>query len=241
MPSDLTAQRFLRGLYPNEVHSLPGDCINPKCDYVFTDADKAEISLNDGWFTCPKCRYSYDYYYDIIPGRGGYTLAGLTMKSMGDIGEKLIEEMHNVPQLGTVTWISEDINDPLDAIIGPFGVEIKTNHSQAQPRFKITGTTWDSTAKQKIPMRRVKLQECANKGLRPAIVGVRLNFYNDQADIFVRPDSMSDSWIGVPGLSHVATVDFEHLNPFKDPHKVPPPDKLPEDDDTPAHEEDLPF
>lgn len=47
--------------------------------------------------------------------------------------------MGQLPGVGTITTIFELKNNPIDAIIGSYGVEIKTNHSEAQPRFKLGG------------------------------------------------------------------------------------------------------
>jgi len=230
----LNAQRFLNGLYPNEVHGLEGDCINPKCDYQFTQADRNEIAWSDGWFTCPKCDWTYNYYQDFIPGQGGYTKSGLTMTQMGDIGETLIERMGNVPPLGAVTWVSSDYNFPIDAIIGDHGGEIKTNHSSAQPRFKISGKV--EINGQTMPGRQGKYLYCEQNHLLPALVGVRLNFYTDKADVFVQPNGFKDTWIGSGSLVHAGTVDFTDLNPYKRPEDVPPANDLPQDDSTPAVE-----
>jgi hypothetical protein len=133
------ARRYMNTMYPNETHSLPGDCINPKCGYHFTDADKESIERNDGWFVCPKCGTTYDYFKDPVPGQGGYTRSGLTMGEMGTIGETIVERMGTIPQLGAISWVSPDYHSPVDLIAGNFGCEIKTNHSEAQARFKVSG------------------------------------------------------------------------------------------------------
>lgn len=58
---------------------------------------------------------------------------------MGRLGESIIARMGQLPGVGTITTIFELKNNPIDAIIGSYGVEIKTNHSEAQPRFKLGG------------------------------------------------------------------------------------------------------
>lgn len=216
---------YLQNLNPDETHRLPGDCINPKCDYQFTDQDKKEIDQFDGNFTCPKCDNSYNYYYQgNRDSPGGFTHSGLTMTQQGTIGEEVVETLANIPGVGDVTWASHDYQSPCDFIIGPYAVEVKTNHSEATPRFKL-GKAREVEAKR---------AWAVEHGLQPALIGVRLNFYTDKADIFFRP-GFTDTWIGNPQLKHVATVDFSSLNPYKRPEDVPPPSEMPNDDS------DIPF
>ena len=224
----LRAQKFLREMYPVEEHNVGGDCINPKCDAEFTQADLDEMALASGWHTCPQCQYTYNYLED-----QRITRSGLTPEQMGQIGETIVERLGTIPLLGEIIWSSPTYNDPLDLIAGEFGVEVKTNHSEAQPRFKLGG---GGRGASRSGTRLEKLQYCEENGLRPALVGVRLNFYTDIADIFVRPDSMTDTWIGNAKMPHVRSVSFEDLNPFKRPEDVPPPAEMPDDDDS-----DIPF
>lgn len=219
----LRAQHYFNNLHPDEVHGLGGDCINPKCDYIFTPADIDEMERDGGWFTCPQCGMTYNYLAE-----ERHNKVGLTPMQMGNIGETVVERLGTIPLLGKITWVSPDYNFPIDMIAGDFGVEVKTNHSEAQPRFKLGGGNNPGGTQ---VTRAGKLKYCETEGLRPALVGARLNFYTDKADIFVRPDSFSDTWIGSAALQHVATVDFTDLNPFKSPEDVPPPNELPEDDD----------
>jgi hypothetical protein len=224
-------QPFLDKLNPYEIHNVGGDCINPKCDYQITDQDRKDIEAMDGMFTCPKCDRSYNYYYDNQPdGPGGYTRSALTMRQMGSIGETIIADMGSIPQVGQITWHSPDYNSPLDFIIGEYGVEVKTNHSEATARFKLGGA---AEREQKILM-------AQQMNLIPAIIGVRLNFYSDVADIFFRPQ-LTDTWIGNPQLQHVAKTNFAYLNPYKEPYEVPDASQLPQDDSTPGASDGIPF
>lgn len=221
---------YLKNLNPNEIHNAGGSCINPKCDYQFTPDDKDSIAAFDGVFTCPKCDRTYDYYY--ASENGGFTHAGITMRQMGQIGEKIIARMGSIPLVGEITWQSQDYFSPLDFIIGPYGVEVKTNHSEATPRFKLGGAF----------ERQQKIKMVQDLELKPGFLGVRLNFYTDKADIFFRPQ-FTDTWIGNPEMPHVAKVDFTEFNPYKTPSEVPPGNRLPDDDSTPAigDDSDIPF
>ena len=213
----LYVRPYLETLNPGEVHGEQGDCANPLCPYQFTPADRKEMVQTGGWFTCPHCDMTWNY-----STKPGSTIkVGITPTQLGDIGEDLIDEMHNVPDVGAVIWRHPEAQDPLDFIIGGYGVEVKTNHSEAQPRFKLGGQY----------ERAQKIQKAMELGLTPALIGVRLNFYTNIADIFFRPQ-MSDTWIGQPGLDHIGQVNFSHLNPFKKPQDVPSVNNLPDDDES---------
>jgi hypothetical protein len=224
----LQAQRILNGLHPVEEHNAGGDCMNPRCDYQFTEQDWSDIGMMSGWFTCPKCNYTYNYLdpnYATFATPGGRTRSGLTLSEMGDLGEKIIARMGSIPTAGQVIHIYPEYNNPIDGIVGRYGVEIKTIHSEAQPRFKLAG---GATNRQR------KTLYCQEKNLVPGMIGVRLNFYTSKADIFFR-QGMADTWIGSSNMPHVATVDFRDINPFPDPSEVPPPSEMPDDDS------DIPF
>jgi hypothetical protein len=222
---------YLEQLNPGEIHNIGGECLNPKCNYVLSDQDRAEVDRNEGWFTCPKCDRTYNFYTDQnINGPGGYTRSGLSMSTMGQIGEEVVHRMGHVPGVGDITWWAGGLQSPLDFIIGPYGVEVKTNHSEAAQRFKLGG------AQEVEDKRQMAIQE----GVTPAFIGVRLNFYTDVADLFFRPQ-LTDTWIGNPLMPHIAKVDFSQLNPYKHPEDVPQPTQLPDDDSTPPVDADVPF
>ena len=223
---------YLEQLAPGEEHALDPEshCVNPKCDYYFTPQDEEEIEQNKGEFTCPKCGTTYNYLRETptygdwgeweeggnypTKGRpanpGGNTRAGLTLDQMGQIGEKIVLRMGELPGLGSVQAASDSYNFPIDVIVtgqnGRFGCEVKTNHSQAQERFKIGGQC----------ERQQKITYCLENGLKPALIGVRLNFYTDKAYVFFR-EGLTDTWIGNSKMRHVATLDFADLNPYRSP------------------------
>lgn len=230
---------YLEGLTgPNEQHTVDPEahCINPKCGYHFTPEDEQQIRQNRGEFTCPQCGFTQnvfghaptymsddpDAWYDLqdsgqLPttqmrpaNPGGTTRSGLTLEQMGHIGEEVVLRMGELPGIGPIVKASEDYNFPIDAIVesqkGKFGCEIKTNHSQAQERFKVGGKE----------ERLEKIKYCLANGLKPALIGVRLNFFTDKAYIFFR-EGLTDTWIGNQQMIHVATLDFADLNPFKSP------------------------
>jgi len=220
------ANQFFNDLYPDEVHNLGGHCMNPKCDYVFTDADERDIEMANGWFTCPKCNQTFNYQDDLYNyGRpGGSTRAGLTMDQMGTIGENIVAKLGKIDGVGQVLESHAFKGFPIDFTIGPYGVEVKTNHSEAQARFKLGGGF----------ERQQKIKYVNEHRLKPGLLGVRLNFYTNRADLFFRP-AFTDTWIGNPQMKHVASVDFSEFNPFKRPEDVPPASQLPDDD------ADIPF
>lgn len=222
------AQKWLNQMYPTETHGVDGDCVSPKCNYEFTPADEAEIARDSGWFTCPKCTLTYNY---LDESAGRYNRVGMSPTEMGQIGEKVVENMGTIPLLGPITWTSNEYNAPIDLVAGQYGCEVKSNHSESQARFKMGGGAYGKGTGRGVPMQE-KAQYCFDQGLTPALVGVRLNFYTDKADVFVRPGSFTDTWIGASTLQHAATVDFSAINPYKNPQDVPPPSELPDDDDS---------
>ncbi len=233
----VAAQRWLNERYPFEEHNVGGDCINAKCDYEFTEQDITDITAASGWFSCPQCGKSYNYLDDSTGGQnpGGYTRSGLSLNEMGMLGEKIIERLGMVPGVGDVKeTFYHLVNYPIDAIIGDYGVEIKSIHSEAQQRFKIGGDKLADPDQPgvKLPPRQMKIAWCERNGLQPGLLGLRLNFYHDKADLFWRPQ-MTDTWIGNALLEHVAAVDFADLNPFNKPEDVPPPSEMPDDDGIP--------
>ena len=193
---------------PNEQFEVPnegGHCSNPKCRMPFDDS-MLDMS---GDVSCPNCG-TQNNVWSIYEKPGGTTRAGLTPTAMGQIGEQIVEEMHELPGVGTISWIHDTYTSPIDAIIesqkGKFGCEIKTNHAQSQEQFKLGDRAERSS----------KIKYCLENGLKPALVGVRLNFYTDLAYVFFR-EGMSDTWMGNDKMMHVATINFAHLNPFKSP------------------------
>jgi hypothetical protein len=198
---------------PGEQHESPDRrrtgvyCDNPKCSREMT-WDEYERAEWQGGFQCPACGHTTSLDPN-APWRE--TRVGLSKKEVGDIGEGVVLGMGTVPGLGTFSSASDSYNFPVDAILDGedgvrYGVEIKSNHSQAQERFKV--------GSQKA--RAEKIRYCHENGLTPALVGVRLNFYTDRADVFFRPQ-LTDTWVGNSQMRHVGTFDFAHLNPFQAP------------------------
>lgn len=224
------AYRYMDNIRPNEQFGVGGDCMNPKCNYHFNAQDIADIERDSGWFTCPQCQQSYNLYDGATAQPGGWTRSGLTMTAMGQIGEQCIVKMGQLPNVGKVLhyYGAEIYNNPIDFIIGPYGVEVKAIHSEAQQRFKINAGKGAAISVER------RVEFCRQNGLTPGLVGVRLNFYTDMADVFFR-QGFVDTWIGNPKMTYEGEVNFADINPFKNPEDVPPPSELPQGD------EDIPW
>lgn len=210
---------------PNEQHHIDptAHCINPKCGYKFNDQDVAELESAGGEFTCPHCGTTSNYLNDAkshIPDPDGSgkailnpdarTRSGLTLTQMGSIGEAVVMGLGELPGVGAIDSASNQYNFPIDVIVtgqrGNFGCEVKSNHSEAQERFKIGGKK----------ARAAKITYCMQNGLKPALIGVRLNFFTDKAYVFFR-EGLTDTWIGNSKMQHIGTFDFSQHNPFKSP------------------------
>lgn len=209
-----------RELHEDPMRAGPFLCQNPKCLHNFAEDD---IGAFAGNLKCPECGWETDLGASLEPrffegpgggkaelNPGGMTRSGLTVGDMGHIGEQIVQRIGELPGIGVITPASSSYNFPIDVVItnarGAFGVEIKTNHSQAQERFKIGGKA----------ERQAKIQYCLQNGLKPALIGVRLNFFTDKAYVFFR-EGLTDTWVGNSKMLHVGTYDFADLNPFKSP------------------------
>ena len=211
---------YLNELHPDEVHNAGGDCPNPRCDYHFTPQDYQNIQDDKGWFQCPKCGETYNLQMEQRT-----RALGLTSTQMGQVGENLIASLGSIPGVGQVMehYGATLYNNPIDFHIGPYGVEVKSTHSEASPRFKLSSKGMGS--------RQEAIQTatayCNQRGLIPALLGVRLNFYTSEADLFFR-QSLQDMW--ATQQFYIDTVNFASLNPYKDPSQVPPPSEMGSDD-----------
>lgn len=143
-----------------------------------------------GWFVCPKCGWGYNYFDQDIRQT---TKVGLTLDQMGNLGEEIVGRMGEIPGVGPISIMYGLKNHPIDAVIGSYGVEIKTNHSEAQARFKMGGENiFIPELGRAVRPKAAKEYYCQQNGLVPALIGVRLNFYTDKADIFFR-EGMTDT------------------------------------------------
>jgi len=218
-------EELKQNLWPNEDQGVDSDCPNPHCDYMLTDQDMYDAEEFGGHFTCPNCRWTYDlspYMYQEVRQQ---TRAGMTPKEMGQLGESVVrdfaDENNGIPGLGELRWEAPDYNDPIDAVVGDFAIEIKSLHSESYPRFKIaadptTGGNRSDVIKQKID-RMNELGMHLGSQLAPGVLGVRLNFFTSRADFFFS-SGFKDA--RMTAMEHLGTSDFSKLNPFKKPEEV---------------------
>ena len=220
---------------PDEFQGHVSDCINPKCQHHWTPEEQHSLAQY-GQIKCPRCGLlqnmeggvggweDRDHYIEGPYSRGnrpgGGTRSGLSLSEMGNLAQQIVKRS-DLPGFQFKHEFTEN-NWPIDHIWtdqhgNDWGMEIKAAHHQAQPRFKL-GDSYE---------RNKKIQYCAENGLRQGLLGVRMNFATNKADIFHRPQ-FTDTWIGAPTMRHLGTVDFEDLNPFKDPNQIP---ELPQESD----------
>ncbi len=230
VPHPNTLQNYLEPLTgPGEQHEVEhtisdlGHCVNPKCKAEFDPQALQDAEWDNWWYVCPKCGFRQNLYGgdeqtqtqiwhtgpdgNPVMNPGGLTSFSLTPKEMGDIGEGIVGRLGELPGIGSIQVASNSINFPIDFVIGRYGVEVKTTHSQATPIFKVG----DRAEKNE------KIEHCLKAGLKPALVGVRLNFFTDLAYVFFR-EGLVDTAISNPQMKHVGTYNFADLNPFKSPN-----------------------
>lgn len=227
-------QHWVEQTHPDEFQGHPSDCINPKCQHHWTDEDEHQL-LQYGQIKCPRCHTLQtidgnlggfdDNQKGYGDNPGGGTKSGLSLSDMGRMGQEIVKRA----QLPGFTFKHEftEPNWPIDQVWtdqhgNDWGMEVKAAHHQAQQRFKLG----DAAERNK------KIAYTGENGLRQGLLGVRMNFATNKADIFHRPQ-FTDTWVGAPTMHHMGTVDFSDLNPFKDPSEI---GQLPQEQD-----DSLPF
>jgi hypothetical protein len=127
-------------------------CLNPMCDFHFSPE---RMSSHDAMDTldCPNCQRSYNML-DSAPfaqagggndssySAGGGTIAGISMKDQGEIGEDIVRSLGEIPGYGSITWWHEggaQAASPLDGGTADWGVEVKTLNVDAKNQMGYKG------------------------------------------------------------------------------------------------------
>lgn len=233
-------------LWPGEQHGISSDCPNPYCDYMLTSEDIETAEWSGGSFQCPNCGWKYD----ITPMMTGEvdrdrTRTGMKLSEMGAIGEavvkKFAEENQGIPGIGQLVWEAPGYHDPIDLVVGDYAIEVKSLHSESYPRYKIAADPGSGAKRADvIRQKHDRMQELSNhfnKPLYPGMIGVRLNFYTNRADLFFAPEYKDRM---MTAMQHVGTTDFANLNPFKRPEDVTN-QILPAQGETMGDDSDIPF
>lgn len=212
-------------LWPGESHGLGGDCPNPYCDYELTRQDYDDAEMSGGNFTCPKCGWHWNVAPMMYEEERQRTRTGMSLLDMGQIGEEAIKQWARqegeIPGVGQILWESPDYHDPIDLVAGDYAIEAKTLHSESFPRFKIAADPGSGARRadviKKKHDRMEQLAQHLGKPLYPAMIGVRLNFYSNQADFFFAPEYKDRM---MTSMTHLGSMDFSNLNPFKHPEDI---------------------
>lgn len=214
------------------------DTTGKPCGFWVSPQTKAKIEQGSGYFSCPKCQYSYDLM-DELPWHGpedaeesfgedfrsgGGTRIGIPLADQGQIGENLVTQMGEIPGYGPITWWhpgGANSNSPLDGTTGDWGIEVKTiNYDATHHRFA-PGGGGDYTGD--------KNKAAAEMGLK-GILGilVLLDYRRDVADIYVKEMPLTP-WESRPGQWRQGVAQFRKGNamklvsevPFQSPYKDP--------------------
>lgn len=212
------------------------------CGYWISPTVKAKVEQGNGYFTCPRCKLSFDLldglpWHGPVDGdeqfaqefkSGGGTRIGIPMQDQAQIAENLIAKMGEIPGYGPITWwhpggaVSQS---PLDGAVKEWGLEIKAiGYDSTHHRF-IPGDRHEKNDKNR------QAQEMGLKGVLGVLV--MLDYRRDLADIYVKEMPL-EPWEFVPGRftqgvstfrkdsaqKLVAEVPFE--SPYKDPSNPNP-------------------
>lgn len=218
-------EEFKNTMWPNESHGINADCPNPYCDYMITPQDVEHAEHTGGAFECPKCRWQYDLSPYLWGDNRERTRSGMSLQSMGQLGEdvvkKFVDENGGIPGLGELLWESPDYHDPIDIVAGDYALEVKSLHSESFPRYKIAADPGSGARRadviQKKHQRLAELSQHLEKPLYPGLLGVRLNFYTNRADLFFAPEYKDRM---MTAMQPVGYTDFSNLNPFPNPEDV---------------------
>lgn len=207
--------------------------------YISPEAQSAVIDKGGGYYTCPVCAQSHDLLHElpwhgvsydegIVNQRadqaangwqvGGGTRIGLGMDAQAQIGENLVESLHEIPGYGPITWWHQGgatANSPLDGATKDWGVEVKTLGYDAIHHRFVPGRPREKEDKN---------QHAADMG-KLGVLGVLvlLDYRRSVADIYVQ-EFPSEKGVGAfrshNGQHLVKEVPFK--NPLMDPHDPQP-------------------
>lgn len=189
-------------------------CHTPTCAFMISPETAQRVAQSTGYYTCQRCRKTYHLMNEWPPhgiqgveaeenarrgfgpgitfNPGGGTISGQTLAEVGDIGEKIIEGMGEIPGYGHITWWHSGgaaSNSPLDGATDDWGIEVKTINVVAKNHRFIAGGTrkWKPEG---IPYNEIEAKEQAAQELgKRGILGVLvvLNYYTSTADVYVKP------------------------------------------------------
>lgn len=231
-------------------------CANGKCNFhIKPEAQQSVLQHPDqGYYTCPQCKFSADLLADEMPwhggdqdyiqtfAAGGNTRIGLTMAEQAQIGEDLVERLGTIPGYGPIVWWHSGTaitSSPLDGATHDWGIEVKTIGFDATHHRFVPGRPAEREAKNR---------QAAEMGLKGVLgILVMLNYRTSMATIYAKEmplgpwtNSRGQSFAGVAAFrTNAAEQLLEQVpfkNPFMDPHHPGP-----EAPAAKAPEDDLPF
>lgn len=214
-------------------------CFTSNCDFYISPEVKETIQQSNGYYTCPRCRKTYDMLEDVpwhgapedvgnfTLGQGGGTRIGLSMMDQADIGEDLIHA-HGLPGYGPIVWWHQGgacSKSPLDGATADWGIEVKTIGYDALHHRFIPGRPKEKASKN---------QQAAEMGLQGILgVLVLLDYRRSVADVYVKEMPLTP-WQDVQGTFRQGVVAYRKntglqlleeipfQNPFMQPeHPVP--------------------
>lgn len=215
-------------------------CHNGSCDFWISPEAQTSVEKSGGYYSCPRCLKSYNMMYELPwshPDAGDNydptrtSPSGLTVTEVGDIGEKLVEGLKQLPGYGPITWWhSGGVTgaSPLDGATKDWGIEVKTILADALHHRFIAGGN-RPRAGETYPEKEMKNKEAEKMG-KLGVLGllVILDMRRSVADIYAKEMPLA-GWTNstgrqINGVAHFRSNSANHLLaevPFKNPYMDP--------------------
>lgn len=190
-------------------------CVNPSCGWMHSPGQHEQ--------ECPQCHSTpadeatfYDPAGSLAPG--GWTRSGLTMTSQGQLGEQIVQDLHEIPGYGPITWWATAYNSPLDGGTADWGIEVKTANVDAVQQFVV--------GKDEKVTKNAAAEDMGYKGILGILVV--LDYRRSVADIYAREFTL-EPWLGgngrwSQGIGRYRKQHGYHLvkeQPFTNPFMTP--------------------
>jgi len=206
-------------------------CYNPVCDFHIHPDRLATHDEYDA-FDCPSCQKRYNLletnsFSSGSFSPGGGTIVGLSPTDQGQLAEKLVRDMEEIPGYGPITWWAPEYHSPLDGGTAEWGIEVKAVCIDAKNHRFVPGRPHEKQSKN---------EQAASMGYKGVLgVLVILDYRRSVADIYVKEMPIGEGKGVFAYRAHTVPKLVEEVpfrNPFLEPDHPAP---------TVSSSEDMPF